>query len=251
MVEYRTMTVKLRPAIAMIELIFAMVIMGIVLMSAPQLISQANKSGYVATQQEAIAALASHMSFVLSRHWDEANAIQTQGITILVTDTVDAIGLSSVNDIRGATPLNGEHRSFLDGAGDTNFTATAVANLGNDGAEGDTNDIDDYDGAETTLLSQEIKGNDNYIDKTMTIATAVNYISDIPSNAAALGTYTANTKILTFNGPFTANVNRSHIKRVQVTLTQGSDTPDDLNKTIVFESFSCNIGRHYIKEIPL
>ncbi len=43
-----------RPAIAMIELIFAIVIIGIVLMSVPQLISTAAKSGYVTIQQEAI-----------------------------------------------------------------------------------------------------------------------------------------------------------------------------------------------------
>ena len=43
---------KMRPAIAMIELIFAIVIMGIVLMSAPRLISTAAKSGYAFAEND-------------------------------------------------------------------------------------------------------------------------------------------------------------------------------------------------------
>ena len=64
----------LRPAIAMIELIFALVIMAIVLMSAPMLISTATKSGYVAIQQEAINAAASQVNMIMGYHWDENSA---------------------------------------------------------------------------------------------------------------------------------------------------------------------------------
>jgi hypothetical protein len=63
----------LRPAIAMVELIFAIVIMGIVLMSAPMLISTASKSGYVAIQQEAINEAASQVNMIMGYHWDENN----------------------------------------------------------------------------------------------------------------------------------------------------------------------------------
>ena len=65
--------VKSKKAIAMIELIFALVIIGIVLMSAPMLIQQSIKSSNVALQQEAIVAAASQTAIVLSMHWDENN----------------------------------------------------------------------------------------------------------------------------------------------------------------------------------
>jgi len=65
--------VKRKKAIAMIELIFALVIMGIVLMSAPMLIQQSVKSSNIALQQEAIVAAASQTSIILSMHWDEEN----------------------------------------------------------------------------------------------------------------------------------------------------------------------------------
>jgi len=44
-----------RKAIAMIELIFAIVVMGIVMLSAPMLVNKATQSSYVALQQESIA----------------------------------------------------------------------------------------------------------------------------------------------------------------------------------------------------
>ena len=66
-----------RPAIAMIELIFAIVIMGIILMSAPMLISTAAKSGYVAIQQEAINEAASRVNMIMTFHWDANSADET------------------------------------------------------------------------------------------------------------------------------------------------------------------------------
>jgi type II secretory pathway pseudopilin PulG len=68
---------KLRPAIAMIELIFAIVIMGIVLMSVPNLIRTTEKSGYVTIQQEAINEVSTHLNVVLSYHWDENDTYDT------------------------------------------------------------------------------------------------------------------------------------------------------------------------------
>ena len=61
-------------AVAMIELIFAIVIMAIVLLSAPMLIHQSIKSSFVGMQQEAINTLSSHLSLILTKEWDEANA---------------------------------------------------------------------------------------------------------------------------------------------------------------------------------
>ena len=66
--------VKTKRAIAMIELIFALVIIGIVLMSAPMLIQQSIKSSNVALQQEAIVTASSQTAIVLSMNWDEKNS---------------------------------------------------------------------------------------------------------------------------------------------------------------------------------
>ena len=61
----------MRTAIAMIELIFAIVIMGIVLMSAPMLISTASSTTTVALQQEGINEASSRISMILTYPWDQ------------------------------------------------------------------------------------------------------------------------------------------------------------------------------------
>ncbi|CAA6820245.1 MAG: Unknown protein [uncultured Sulfurovum sp.] len=255
-----------RPAVAMVELIFALVIMGIVLMSAPQLVSQAQSSGYVSTQQEAIAAASSHISFVLARHWDESNTDQTSGVTVLHTDT-DTLaqnGLQS-DDItrkRAGTPNVGiYHRTFRDSI-NGEFTASTPNTFGsrNDidaggGAETVNDDIDDFHNTEADLSFQNfVAGEDDYIDTRMVMNTQVRYIEDSPNNVAR---YDTNNDRLTFplrdadfDGIADDLGRSSHVKYVRVVLTHdaAAGTPDDLNKSIVLEAFSCNIGEYKLEE---
>ena len=58
---------KPRKAIAMIELIFAIVVIAIVLMSAPTLINQSIKSSFVGFQQESINTVATHLNLILTK----------------------------------------------------------------------------------------------------------------------------------------------------------------------------------------
>ncbi len=59
---------EFKSGIAMIELIFALVIMGIVLLPSPMLIQQSIKSSFVALQQESISEVATHTAILLSKH---------------------------------------------------------------------------------------------------------------------------------------------------------------------------------------
>ncbi len=52
-----------RNGIAMIELIFALLIMGIVLLSSPMLIQQSIKSSFIGIQQESISAISTIQQF--------------------------------------------------------------------------------------------------------------------------------------------------------------------------------------------
>lgn len=252
--------VILRPAIAMIELIFALVIMGIVLMSAPQLISQANKSSYTSMQQEGIAAAASQMSLVLTRHWDEANTNQLGKPTILTTNTSAAIALDDVGGtgFRRGTPNSGEHRTFMPPG--SNIQLAATAGLGQDGAENDTDDIDDYDGTISMLRSLNANGNgaDDYIDKTMEMTTTVEYVDDTPTNAAA--TFNHNGIRLRYDIADTLNLPAalgptSNIKWIRVRLSEAQATRDanvaELSKLITLHAFSCNIGGYKLRDETL
>lgn len=232
-----------RPAIAMIELIFAIVIIGITLMSAPMLMQQASKSGYVTIQQESINEVAAKINMILGYHWDENSSDPTILDPILVVNGDAGLleGLDSEGNgtgIRIGTPIE-SYRSFIDPDGNR-IGATAWGALGPDGADED--DVDDFAGA-GGLIEVEASASD-YIEgnTTISINTTVAYISDAPT----AGAYNSNA--LSFNPNFTQTLNTtSNIKRISTTLTSTSGV-DELDKTIILHAFSCNIGGYQLEE---
>ena len=234
-----------RPAIAMIELIFAIVIMGIILMSAPMLISTAAKSGFVAIQQEAINEAASRVNMIMTFHWDENSADETILDPILQTASPIAdLAESTYADgngtgIRRGTPRE-SYRSFVRPDG-SRVTATAAGTLGNDGIE---NDVDDFMGTIGLVLSGAGTGED-YIEKNATIVTNVRYISDAPNG----NSYNTGTNTINFDANFTQALgSTTSIKRISTTLTSDAASPDELDKTITLHAFSCNIGGYKLEE---
>ena len=232
----------LRPAIAMIELIFAIVVMGIILMSAPMLISTAAKSGYVAIQQEAINEAASRVNMIMGYHWDENSADETVLDPILQT-------ASPVADLAESTYIDGNktgrrigtplesYRSFVRPDG-SRLTATAAGTLGNDGIE---NDVDDFIGTIGLTLAGTGAGA-NYIEKNVTIDTTVFYIADATDYNPAGNT-------INFDANFTQeSETTTNIKRISTTLTSDDASPDELDKTIILHAFSCNIGGYKLEE---
>ncbi len=231
----------LRPAIAMIELIFALVIMGIVMMSAPMLVSTASKSGYVAIQQEGINEAASRVNMIMGYAWDENDANSSYIPPILHTTSLTA-GLREVNVIVGGVPIptgrrigipmQSQRTYFISDSNTTELNASA---LGVDGA----NDIDDFSG-DINLTSVDTASID-YVEKTtINTNTAVAYTAD-----SVVGGY--NQATITYV-PFAASgTSTSNIKSITVTLTSTSGV-NELKKSIVLKAFSCNIGGYQFEE---
>ncbi len=236
-----------RAAIAMIELIFAIVIIGIVLMSAPMLISTAIKSGYVAIQQESIAAAASEIGMILTHHWDEGNTDENSTAPILRTkgnndlnETTDAGGHPA--GVRAGTSKYSK-RSFLTSLGGR-LDATAPASLGDDG--GGRDDIDDFD-TQSSLYDEEstTTSEGDYIDKEINLNTTVTYINDTPSGGGYHNP-ASNSITLNFNTtPITAGT--TNIKQVEVKLTT-TKTETEMEKEIILKAFSCNIGTYELEK---
>lgn len=237
-----------RKAIAMIELIFAIVIMGIVLMSAPMLISTAYKSGYVALQQESIAAASSEIGMILTHHWDERDTDENLSAPILITggddDLNESISLvdGNLTGVRGGTSIFSK-RNFLTSVGGR-LDATAVSSLGDDG--GDKDDIDDFDTLSSNLYDEEstTTSEGDIIDKNVELNTTVSYINDTPT----AGTYAGTGNSITLPFSTTAvTTNTTNIKMVNVTLTT-TRTEVEMAKKIVLKAFSCNIGTYELEE---
>lgn len=243
-----------RKAIAMIELIFALVIMGIVMMSAPMLISQSQKSTVVVLQQEAIAAGASDLNMILSRHWDEADTNTTLGAPIITV-------LNGHGELkpRIGTPTGAKsNRKFIDNLGNEQnatepirFGPVVASTFENDDVNSSYDDIDDFATIEdnvSTLIEADtaaLRGDlvdtrTNTGSKGMVFRTDINYVLD----ATIENTFQAATLNYT---PATNSVTSTNIKHITITITTDSGI-DELEKKIVLKAFSSNIGTYGILE---
>jgi len=238
----------------MIELIFALVIMGIVLMSAPMLLNTITQSALVSTQQESIAIAASHMGMVLTHHWDKPNTNPSDTASILTVNNGDSNLSESfivVGDVslgtgyRAGTP-NTSKRTFISSL-HNRPQATPANALRID--SGDRDDIDDFNGDTSLILS----GTDNItkgdvIDKNITINTNVIYIPDRPSGSSYLGTSATLGYHDPFNPTSTIGTNQSsNIKMITVRLTS-NNADNALDKNITLQAFSCNIGTYKLNK---
>ena len=229
-----------RKGIAMIELIFAIVIMAIVLMSAPTLINQSVKSGYVALQQESINIVASQINLLLTKEWDVSNTDpRIPPIVLTVDNGNDDLNMVNLTTGRRVGTLLTSWRSFIPSTGgvvnavDSSQFGKGVHTVGEE-----LDDIDDYHGEVTTLKGDGDAGGNNYIDINITLTTSVAFGSDNPDG----NTYNAST--LTFNHPFNSSpTGTTNIKLVSVTLNTTSEVKE-LAKNITLSAFMCNIG-HY------
>ena len=230
----------LRPAIAMIELIFSIVIMGIVMMSAPMLISTSTQSTYVSLQQEGINEAASRVHMIMGYAWDENNTnIGDEYVPpiLFTSSTVADLDVIGTTKRRVGIPLLSKRSYIAEDNASTQLYASS--NLGNDG--GDSDDIDDYIG--TTTVNPIEAASIDYIEKQgqLSIDTNITYGGD----DTVAGGYALET--ITFVPFSSATTATSNVKNITVTLTSTSGV-SDLTKNIVLRAFSCNIGGYELEE---
>ncbi len=210
----------LRPAIAMIELIFAIVIMGIVMMSAPMLISTASNSTSVVLQQEGINQAVSRITMVLSYPWDEADTNDSCIPPVLrVTNGDIALDIN-----RSGVPLASNSRKF-----NSCGMILNASTLGTDASDTEKDDIDDFG---ITSLAEIQDDGGRYIGKNaVSIVTAVSY---------GLDTATYSGATITFK-PTPGTGGTTNIKNIDVNVTTYLGDAE-LESTIIMHAFSCNIG---------
>ncbi len=238
-------TKVMRPAVAMLELIFAIVIMGIILMSAPQLISTAAQSGYVAIQQEGINEAASQVNMIMGYHWDENDANERYIDPILVVSTSGDSDLREEgNSSRRLGTPEESYRSFVR-SDSVELNASALSTFGTaDLNETEEDDMDDFANSNTSLVfipetTYEANQADYIETSTIDIARDVVYSNDAANY---------NQSTITFDPSFTDAGDTTNIKSIIVTLTSSS-TAEELNKKeITLRAFSCNIGGYKLEE---
>ena len=226
---------KLRKGVAMVELIFAIVIMSIVISSAPMLMSQASSSSLLLAQQEAITAVSSNIGLILTRYWDEQDTNLSLSSPILVTD--GNTGFNEVNNTgrRAGTPAFST-RSFNTIIGQFN-ASTTLSHESND-----EDDVDDYNGKLTTLQVGSITStkDGDYMDDSLEMTTTVVYLQDSPSSGGvSSSTFELDKPFSTFASTGTT----SNIKMISVNI-KSRDNNATLGTNVTLKAFSCNIGSY-------
>ena len=237
---------RFKNGIAMIELIFAIVVIGIVLLSAPMLIQQSVNSGYVTLQQEAIAAASSHTGIVLAKHWDEGDANNTTGVAPIIT--LNSQQPNSPFTLGGIIDINTSSRTSA--IADNNISASPIGTDGNETTPDLYDDVDDYNNKNLnlTIFNGETTTADigEYIDQNITIRTIVTFANDRNETYSDF-----NNSIVTVNNIY---LNRdlggveSNIKFIRVNLTTQNTAVPELEKNITMDAFSCNLGTYTIGE---
>ena len=222
-----------RAAIAMIELIFSIVIIGIVLLSVPMLVGQTTKSNIVGFQQESISLAASEISKIMSYAWDESN-----------TDTFSTMILATANGDSELAPAN----SFANTPGAVNtrirrfdtINNPIASAIGPDAGEANITQYDDIDDFDTATTSMEVIAASNaandgeFIDQSITSTIRVGYGTDVAAYAG-----TGPLSLDPFNG---APAGVTNIKIISLTLTSGNTADELKDKNITLRALSCNIG---------
>jgi len=226
--------VRGRPAVAMIELIFAIVVIALVLSSVPMLLQQTRQSMYVGIQQESIAMAASEIGLIMTHQWDEGDTNISIGSPILQTNGAAALNEVGMTGYRAGTP-SGSPRTFR-----RNDGGRASAHpIGPDTGESnitDYDDMDDYNGASITLtnLGSTTTQAGDTIDVNVQMDVSVAYAEDNSSY---------NITSPTYNFPPPSSLPTTNVKTLKIELTSSS-TATELQKKIVFNAFSCNIGSY-------
>jgi len=229
--KYRTF----RPAIAMIELIFSIVIMGISLLTLPIMLETAKKSSVVAFQQESIAIIASHANAIMTYSWDEFNTqlYLPSGKILRVTNGDDELDGNSTNNNQSRT-LSPENNATLPSFfGLKKDTEGAVVHI-----EEVSDDIDDFNNIDAnlsiTVEGDQLSTQGDYMDLNILMHTQVSYLID----TANYNKCSASNGCAFSNKTWNSTTGTSNIKLITTTLT--SSNVDE--KKIVLRSFMCNIG---------
>lgn len=211
---------NMRNAASMIELIIAIVVMGIAVMTLPILLLKTQNNNAFTLQQEVILAARTKLGDTLTYRWDEAS-LQGDRIGVLVTNGDSDLNVTSDRLRRIGHVKGNKRRKFFS---DLN-TSTPVANLGPD--TGDFNDVDDIDGQTTSLSSSSQTTSLDYRFTDFNISTTVVYVSDDAN-------YSSPNMTFTFSH---ANVSHTtNIKLLTIKITGEGVTP------FTMRSYSCNIG---------
>jgi len=206
----------MRKAASMLELIVAIVIMGMAVMTLPMMLEQTQKNNEFAFQQEVLLAAKTKLGDTLTYRWDE-NSLNNERIVVLETNG-DSELTSSIDNRRVGHIYGDKRRKF-----NLENNATATANFN----DGNIDDLDDFDGESVGLFGVVAELDYRFIDFNMT--TTVTYVSD---------TADYNSTNLSFNLDTATAGGTTSIKMLTLRIADAAENIEPFT----LRAYSCNIG---------
>lgn len=215
----------MRKAASMLEMVIAIVVMGIAVSALPLILTQSQNSHALALQQEAILATKAKLGYILAYEWD-ANSYDANASISRVLDTTASTAAHDAFDVNSTSTrrvghINADKRRRLFDVGHAQKNAINLIDNG-------YTDIDDFNAKDENITITP--NNEDYIF-TINLHSNVTYIDD----GIGSGTnYDSNVTAFTFDKD-TYTTNPTNIKMVTVTTTGN-------NMNIVMRAFASNIG---------
>ncbi len=215
-----------------IELIVAIVVIGIALMSVPLLLSQSSRSDEFSINQEAILAATTKMGDILTYPWNDTNSSGILHVFDVKSGDSQLKRYPDNNSTRRIGHFKEKYRRKFYNNSDS-IEHNASIKLGHESHDhGDFNDIDDFNNTSFSLVGAGGGVGDYLMD--LNLSVGVFYISDDANySQSPLNFRELNT---TYHAPSTnikmveVNVSDSHTNQIITTL----------------KAFSCNIGSYQL-----
>lgn len=226
----------MRKAVSLIELIIAIVVMGIAVMSLPLILTQTQSNNALALQQEAILSTKAKIGFISSYPWDQ-NSWDNTGSIFRVLDTSaspSADNAFATADIRRIGHIQTDKRRRLWDVGNANREpnndVTAAPN---------EDDIDDFNNHADNITIADPTQMDYVFALTMT--PSIVYLKD-----SAIGGYNGATVQFDFDATNTETNTSKPTNIKMITVRTVSQVGNDVNVSL--RSFASNIGQSRISK---
>ncbi len=233
----------MRRGISLIELVLAIVVIAISVMTVPMMLQQGTRNDTYSMMQEAILAARTKMGNILSYQWDDNSR-----------ESNNTNGRLRVLDVANGDPAldrNGTYypeRRIGHVYGDLRRKMKAISaadRYPKAGADANITDVNDFDNHSTQIAwsgGSVVTDRYDYLDKDLNLTTRVYFVSD----ALVSGSDYNDTTLSFVFDPSTkfsiSGANSTNIKMVELNVTSQS------YPTFLFRTFTCNLGETNLLE---
>lgn len=233
----------MRKGVSLIELVLAIVVIAISVMSVPMMLQQGAKNDTFSMMQEAILAARTKMGNILSYQWDD-NARENNNSN----GRLRALDVAAGDPMLDRNGTYGIERRIGHVYGNLRRKMMPSPTYPKAGSDSNITAINDFDTQQSKISwvgASAAQDRYDYLDKDLNLTSRVYYVSDTPLGG---DDYNSTTLHFLFDPSSKVSINSAsstNIKMIELKVTSQS------YPTFIFRSFSCNLGETNLLEKEL